>query len=322
LVLHRCLACGTLQVIDPPAPEVLFHPDYPYRSGSGFVEHAAALARIIALRTPLTVLDIGSNDGTFVRALQAEGIAAWGIDATHPAAEIRGFFPAVTVGWNAGSLSMITALNVLAHVPDPKAFAREVARLLMPGGWFIVEVSDLAHVLAGARIDTLYHEHQWTWSRAGLTAVLVQAGLGVQRIEALPAQGGSMRLWVQKGQPATWVSEAPYLRTDEPYERAWATWVSRCDAVRACLTGRWAGYGAAAKGAMFAYHMGFTPTTLAYVIDETVEKHGRLTPWGAPIMPPEHLAIDPPDGVLILAWNYARGIRAKLRDFGGSVLVV
>lgn len=326
----RCLACGTARVVDPPPPEVIFTPDYPYQSGVSrpFVDHANRFAhalhrRLAAWPVPTFVIDVGSNDGTLAHAIRRPDVAVREVDPARPEAEIQGFFPDVSRGWQGGVWHAITAFNVFAHIPDPRAFAAEAYRLVQSDGWFVVEVSDVADVLAGARLDTVYHEHMWYWSRPGLVRVLESVGFAVRDIETFPAQGGVMRVWAQKAVgPAYAVNTVP-LVDDEPWQRALDIWDNRVSILRGVLDDgrRWAAYSAAAKGAMLAYALGDVATRLAYVVDETPDKQGRLTPYGVPIVPPETLDVDPVDGVVILAWNYAREIREKLRRFGGQVVV-
>jgi hypothetical protein len=330
LTIDRCTVCGSARVRDPLPPEALFPPDYPYQSGASkpFTEHVKAFVQTLQTRgrrtgTPAcrltgSVLDIGSNDGTLVDALCATG-KAWGIDPARAEADIQGFFPAVTQDWADDAWGAITAFNVFAHVPDPRAFAVEAYRLLRPNGWFVVEVTEIAAILSGARLDTLYHEHMWYWSRTGLTRLLESVGFVIREIETFPVQGGAIRVWAQKADGPPWVTNESYLLDDAPWQRAVDVWDNRVSVLKSLTaTGTWAGYSAAAKGVVFT-HAAQLP--LVYVVDETPDKQGKLTPHGIPIVPPEHLAVDPPDGVIILAWNYAREIREKLRAFKGRVYV-
>jgi SAM-dependent methyltransferase len=247
---------------------------------------------------------------------------ALGLDPARPEADIKGFFPQATQR-SPLQFGAITAFNVFAHTPDPVGFAREAARLLVPDGWFVIEVTEVARLLAGARLDTCYHEHYWYWSRSGLAKVLERQGFAIRQIEVFPAQGGSMRVWAQKAEGPAWVADEGYLCDPDPWVQAESKWAYRVSALANIVRDgkRWAAYGAAAKGVILAYAADLGPNELSYVVDETPDKQGRLTPYGVPIVGPERLLDDPPDGVAILAWNYAREIRAKLRAFGGRVIV-
>jgi SAM-dependent methyltransferase len=335
LTIDRCTVCGSARVRDPLPPEALFPPDYPYQSGASrpFVEHVRTFATRLQWEVsrffgaPKYVLDVGGNDGTLARAVNqhhsdtVRSFYAVTIDPARPEATIQGFFPDATrSSWRSEALHAITAFNVFAHVPDPQAFAEEAYRLLKPNGWFVVEVTEIAAILSGARLDTLYHEHMWYWSRTGLTRLLESVGFVIREVETFPVQGGAIRVWAQKADGPQWVTNESYLLDAAPWQRALDTWDNRISVLTSLVQGggKWAGYGAAAKGVMFT-HAAQLP--LVYVVDETPDKQGKCTPHGIPIVPPEHLAVDPPDGVVILAWNYAREIREKLRAFKGRVYV-
>jgi hypothetical protein len=85
---------------------------------------------------------------------------------------------------------------------------------------------------------------------------------------------------------------------------------------------RVAAYGAAAKGATLANAAGIGPDLVAYVVDRNPAKQGRFLPGvRIPIVPPERLREDPPDLLLVFAWNLLPEIRAQLGDFAGRWLV-
>jgi hypothetical protein len=71
------------------------------------------------------------------------------------------------------------------------------------------------------------------------------------------------------------------------------------------------GYGAPGKGNTLLNHCGIRPDLLAYTVDRNPYKHGRFTPGTrVPILPPERIAEDRPDYVLVLPWN----LRAELTE--------
>src|SRR5882724_13489727 len=87
---YLCLDCGHLQNLDVVDPEILFR-DYTYRTSVslGLVEHFRKYARSVvsdlAIPKDSLVVEIGSNDGSLLKAFKSEGMRVQGID---PAREI------------------------------------------------------------------------------------------------------------------------------------------------------------------------------------------------------------------------------------------
>jgi hypothetical protein len=88
---------------------------------------------------------------------------------------------------------------------------------------------------------------------------------------------------------------------------------------------RVAAYGATAKGNTLLGYCGLTRHDIEYIVDRNPMKQGMLTPGlRIPIVSPEHLQADPPDVLLLLAWNLADEIRKQLEWFerqGGQFLL-
>lgn len=88
------------------------------------------------------VLDVGCGGGGFVRRLRARGWDAHGIDfpVDFLTADLEGPFDA------------ITAIYVLEHVVDPRAFVAKTARLLRPGGMAYVRVPHTSPIVRLGRL--------------------------------------------------------------------------------------------------------------------------------------------------------------------------
>jgi hypothetical protein len=69
----------------------------------------------------------------------------------------------------------------------------------------------------------------------------------------------------------------------------------------------------------------FDADTVDYIVDDTPEKIGRFSPGtGIPIVDRSVLANDPPDYLIILAWNFAKDIIASTAEFsaGGGKYII
>jgi hypothetical protein len=84
------------------------------------------------------------------------------------------------------------------------------------------------------------------------------------------------------------------------------------------------GYGAPGKGNTLLNHCGIRPDLLAYTVDRNPYKHGRFTPGTRiPILPPERIAEDRPDYVLVLPWNLRTELTEQLSyvgEWGGRLV--
>jgi SAM-dependent methyltransferase len=92
----------------------------------------------------------------------------------------------------AGSFDLVTMWDVIEHIPDVVGAAREVRRLLAPGGKFLIETQDvksLAARLLGRRWQHYKHaEHIYHFHERTLADALGRAGLRV--LENRPWLGG------------------------------------------------------------------------------------------------------------------------------------
>ena len=88
LTLARCAACGLLQLDYIPDPKRVFPPEYPYQSGltNMLVRNFQALAESVIpayqLAPESLVVDIGSNDGSLLKAFKERGMKVLGIEPT------------------------------------------------------------------------------------------------------------------------------------------------------------------------------------------------------------------------------------------------
>jgi 2-polyprenyl-3-methyl-5-hydroxy-6-metoxy-1,4-benzoquinol methylase len=117
-------------------------------------DQLTVVRQICGLKKGETLLDIGCGFGSFVFVAREAGIYATGIDIAdfdlgfaknRMNSEISGQDPnliylhrnALDTKLPGGEFDVVTAWNVLEHVPNYRNVIGEVHRLLKPGGWFI-----------------------------------------------------------------------------------------------------------------------------------------------------------------------------------------
>jgi SAM-dependent methyltransferase len=102
------------------------------------------------------VLDVGCGIGTSTRLLRQAGFDAVGTDTSaHFLPDEPGFFAADfarRTDLDDGAFAAAGALNVIEHVPDPRAFLDELVRVVRPGGLVVICSPNLTSPLVGARI--------------------------------------------------------------------------------------------------------------------------------------------------------------------------
>lgn len=147
---------------------------------------------------PARVLDVGCGNGNFAGELQRRGYQVVGIDLSEQGIAIaRTAYPNVRfelMGADENLLSqlneppfdLVSSIEVVEHLYDPRAFARGCFAALRPGGRFICStpyhgyLKNLSLALAGAwdkHANPLWDGgHIKLWSRSTLSALLAEAG--------------------------------------------------------------------------------------------------------------------------------------------------
>lgn len=356
LTLRHCAECGHLQLVDVIDPEVLFR-DYVYVSGTSpsFVAHFKRYAESVSDRLGLggddLVVDIGSNDGTFLRQFADMGCRVLGIDPAEKIAEAAtksgiptqcAFFDsglAKSIKAEHGPASLVSANNVFAHIDDLAGVVAGVREVLGDSGLFVFEVSYLVSVVEGTLFDTIYHEHL-DYHRVGpLRKFFARHGMTLVDIERVDSHGGSLRGYSRLGdQPASdavvaaEAAEQAMGLDDAATFRKFQARIDRTGTeLSALLNGlvsagkTVAAYGAPAKATTLMHQFGLDERVIRYVIDDSPLKQNLFTPGlGIPVVASDVLKTDPPDYLVLLAWNFADPIIQKSQDYlatGGRFIV-
>ena len=343
-----CDACLLVQADPMQQPENIFV-DYAYFSSfsDSWLKHCSDYADAMTERFGLgphsRIVEIASNDGYLLQYFVAKGMPVLGIEPAANVAQVaieRGvpteiaFFGVETAqrlaesGWSA---DLLAAKNVLGHVPDINDFVGGIWHLLKPDGVFTVEFPHLLNLVREVQFDTIYHEHFTYLSLIAVIPIFERHGLTIFDVEKQSTHGGSLRLFAARSEagrlPTDRVRELLAEERDAQLDRpaGYEGFEPKVEQVRRDLqafvatakseTKTIAAYGAAAKGNTLLNYCGITADDIAFVVDRSPAKQGRLLPGShIPVLDVRALIEAKPDYVLILPWNWSDEIMAQLPE--------
>jgi SAM-dependent methyltransferase len=165
--IAKCERCQSLFVRQPPDPrqiQSIYLDQAYYRHEPASIERIQAenarrcrtLARIAAGRK---LLDVGCAAGYLLDAAQAAGFESEGVDQTpHTVAEARAKGHRVTLGTlddvarqqpsSTRQFDVVTALDVIEHVPEPQLFLQQLADFTRPGGVIVLSTPNYSGLVA------------------------------------------------------------------------------------------------------------------------------------------------------------------------------
>ncbi len=353
LKVYFCEMCGLVQLRDVINPDVLFK-DYAYFTGKSsetmkkhFKNLAEKITGMCKLQPEDLVIDIGSNDGTFLKNFDCRVIGIDPAENVAKTANLQGIktYPVYFNAENAwktlqktGKAQVITATNVFAHVNNLYDFMAGVRCLLDDEGIFIIEVPHFMEQYKRLSFDQFYHEHLSYFLTEPLRDIGKKFGLTLFDIEKIPVHGGSIRCYysyVEEDESSfeeLWYEEDDmYLYSVKTYEDFGKRVQVMSGKLRKLLIdlknsgNRIVGYGAPAKGNTLLNYCRIGNDILDYLTDTTPYKQGKLSPgMHIPVVSPEFFHEDNPDYALMLPWNYKEEILEKEKEFvknGGRFII-
>jgi SAM-dependent methyltransferase len=355
---YLCLDCGHLQNLDVVDPDILFR-DYTYRTSVslGLVEHfkryAQSVVSLLEIPKGSLVVEMGSNDGSLLKAFKNEGMRVQGVD---PARDIAAaatadgvpttpdFFTSALAGRirsEQGEAKLFCANNVFAHIDNMSDVVKGIRTLLADDGAFVFEVSYIVDMIDNMVFDTIYHEHVSHHALIPLEAFLNKHDMTLFQVARTGTKGGSIRAFAQPKSTGKRPRAAELSQLIAEEERRGITkpqiyrdWFEAIEnrkrkvlAVldKAIAEGKTvAAYGASTTTTTLLYHFELE-SRVKFIVDDNTLKHGRFSPGAhIPVLPSSELATSKPDIVVILAWIYAEPILKRNQayiDAGGQFLV-
>ncbi len=346
----RCKHCSLTQIDYAVKSDVVYHTDYPYRSGitHEVVLHMNDLSHKAVEKLQLAkgsfVIDIGSNDGTLLKAFKTQGMKVFGVEPTNIAkiAQAEGidtyqaFFNEETaqeVVESHGQCDVLTATNVFAHMSNLGQVMRGAAKLIKNNGVFIVEVHYLINILKSAQYDSIYHEHLRTYSLKSLIALFAMYGFTVIDAEVTDRYSGTIRVYAAKSNNAKVMpsvnellnrEKAFGIHDDQIYiDFKHRVMKSKLQLLELALTAKakglsFVGNSCPGRCSTLLNYVGISKELMPYIGEQptSLKLNLHLPGMHIPIVNNKKLIEEQPDYVVLLAWHYADAIRKELRGKG------
>ncbi|WP_198376925.1 class I SAM-dependent methyltransferase [Neoroseomonas rubea] len=184
------------------------------RAGRDRAEYPYAAARI---RDGDAVLEVGAGAGAFARLIP--GARYLGLDpnaAAYPSrdATIVAESLAAHAARHAGAYDVACAFQVIEHVADPVAMARDMARCVRPGGLVMLGAPTWPSAMTAIPnfvLNAPPHHLSW-WSEGAMAALAARCGWAVEEIRALPPVAAQPLIhWMGRLAPVKTRPEGPFF---------------------------------------------------------------------------------------------------------------
>ncbi|MFH1380023.1 MAG: class I SAM-dependent methyltransferase [bacterium] len=347
LRLLYCHNCTLVQLGETVDQERLFQ-EYFWVTGTSETAKKYAdvffkkVVSITALDPKSTVIEIASNDGTFLYPFGKHGYNILGIDPAKNIAEIANAngIPTWDVFWNTqtaekvkekhGPADIVFARNVIPHVSELHEVIKGIRHVLKKDGVGIIEFHSAATIQKELHYDSIYHEHLSYFSLKSLSALLGSFLLYPFHVEESPISGGSFVLFfsLNSNRKQTALLKEKYLLEEKNMINdinSWINFATSCmkhsalskELIKPYLSKTIIGYGASARSSTYLNYCQFDHSVVKAIIDKNRLKQGYYTPGTSiPIISLQQGLAYKPDMLFVLGWNFKDEILNECSNAG------
>lgn len=285
------------------------------------------------------ILEIGCNDGEFIKAAQENKFRVLGVDPASNVVKplikkgmpiINSYFTeklAKKIVEKHGQADAIISFHSLAHIPDMVDVARGIKLLLKDDGFLSFEVHYLGDLLKEHQYDMIYHEHLHYYSLITLKKFFEQFGMEIFNVEFHNIRAGSITYFVQhkntgkrkinkkvkelatKERVLGFNTPRPYIafnKNIQANKKEIFTLLKNLKAKKYKI----AGYGASGRGTVIANFCNLSPKLLEFVVDDSPAKQGFMMPGTHNmIFSPLELVKRKIDFAILFAWPFIKEVR-------------
>ena len=337
------LTCGLVQLAHVYPKDEMYNKNYGYHSSlnQSMLNHLANKAKqikkIVSLKKGDIVLDIGSNDGSFLKNFE-KNLTLVGIDPTgfkqyYPdhISLLPHFFDAEIFKKNfpKRKAKVVTSIAMFYDLDVPLDFVKNVEEILADDGIWVTEQSYLPTMLEVNSYDTICHEHLEYYTLKQVKLLADKAGLKILDVELNAVNGGSFSVVMAKKNSklkenkklVNKILEKEFkdgMHTSKPIkdlERRLKK--SRKDLLEFINTAKKEGkkifgYGASTKGNVLLQFCKINEKQIPFIGEVNKNKFGSFTPGTLiPIISEDEVKAMNPDYLIVFPWHFRNNIIVK-----------
>ena len=328
-------------------PELMFNDDYKYNTSlsTPMVNHFKDTAEMLKDRfSPAKVLEIGSNDGPFIKNFDKETSVCVEPCGNFSLKTAHMGYQSYTSFWTTdlsekikshhGEMDLIYSANCICHIQDLDDCFSAVANLLSDKGVFVFEDPSLLMMLERGSYDQIYDEHAHVFSVTALDNLLKKNGLVLFDVDNLSVHGGSNRIYAKKPNIPSDNTLSPNVFENLKEEKSFGVgnfetyeiFAKRVkdskDELLRCLGNlrhngkKIISIGATSKSTTVFNYCGIDSSLIDCITDTTPDKQGLLAPGShIPVVDRESVNLNDYDYAFLGAWNFKEVIANKESEF-------
>jgi methylation protein EvaC len=339
------------QLNNHPAPKQMFNKNYPFftNSSKGMVKHFKLYADWIKKRYQKNLknlIEIGSNDGTFLKNFNNKKFNLLGFEPSKNVCEISKKKGIKTINefFNydnvkklknlKNKVNIITAANAICHVPDLVSLIKGIDFLLDKSGLFIFEEPYLGSMYEKGSYDQIYDEHIFMFSASSIKKIFNKYDFELIDVIPQKTHGGSMRYVVARKNLSKISHNVKKILKKEKNKnidniKGCENFKKKCEISKKKLLSKLilfkkknytiAGYGATSKSTTILNYCNIGQNYIDYICDTTTEKIGKYSPgMHIPIVPMNYFKKNVPDKIFLFAWNHKKEILKKEKNLNNK----
>ena len=336
--------CSLFQLKDHPTPEQMFNNKYPFFTGSSeamkihFQKYSDFIKKNY-INNNSKIIEIGSNDGTFLKNFKNSNLDYVGFEPSENVAEIAKQKGVKTINsfFDLNSLNLVKnflkqtdvifAANVICHIPELNGLIKAVDQLLSKDGVFIFEEPYLGSMFNKTSYDQIYDEHIFMFSGTSIKKIFDLFDMELIDLIKQETHGGSMRYVISRKNKRPINKNVEKILDEEKLNNldnldSCLKFKKNCENSKIKLNNllkkyisegkRIVGYGATSKSTTILNYCEINSEIIEYICDTTKEKIGKYSPgMHIPIVAVDKFRKDNAEIAYLFAWNHKNEILKK-----------